>query len=238
MNEEMSQHLIFTLLDMLSEDNEKYVEFGMSGLCNFCLGHVWCWILLKIDTNLFLCSSILQILIVVIRLLKMMDYKRLWTVCQGFHVNCSSYTTTILKYCYDLWLFSSNEETVLSAITTLIYLKGSDTLQGDNEFFNSVKYPFSYNFSTLIELGSDQIIECMTTYSTSSNTRLANIATVYLEVGWRKLIVYLESMCIKVWLLLSEFQEKCVTFDEKDLLKYQGEKQKPISYKIFVIYCV
>lgn len=40
MNEEMSQHLIFTLLDMLSEDNEKYVEFGMSGLCNFCLGHV------------------------------------------------------------------------------------------------------------------------------------------------------------------------------------------------------
>ncbi|XP_046854638.1 armadillo repeat-containing protein 7-like [Xenia sp. Carnegie-2017] len=101
-------------LDMLTEDNEKYVEFGMSGLCNFCLDPHCRDTIIKND-------GLQEI------------------------VNCLS---------------SSNEETVLSAITTLIYLKGSDTLQ---------------------ELGSDQIIECMTTYSTSSNTRLANVATVYLE---------------------------------------------------------
>ena len=37
-----------------------------------------------------------------------------------------------------MW-FSSNEETVLSAITTLIYLKDNDTKQGDNADRNKKK---------------------------------------------------------------------------------------------------
>ena len=101
-------------LDMLSEPNEKFVEFGIGGLCNYCLDA---------------------------------DCKRAILENGGIQeiVNCLS---------------SSNEETVLSAITTLIYLK-------DNE--------------TKAELLSEAIFECMTTYSTSSNARLANLAKTFLE---------------------------------------------------------
>ena len=27
---------------MLSEENEKYVEFGIAGLCNLCIGMLFC----------------------------------------------------------------------------------------------------------------------------------------------------------------------------------------------------
>ncbi|XP_028417386.1 armadillo repeat-containing protein 7-like [Dendronephthya gigantea] len=101
-------------LDMLSEENEKYVEFGISGLCNYCLDPDCRNAILEND-------GIQEIL------------------------NCLS---------------SSNEETVLSAITTLIYLKNNQTSE---------------------ELSSEAVIECMITYSTSTNTRLANLAKIYLQ---------------------------------------------------------
>ncbi|CAB4003744.1 armadillo repeat-containing 7-like [Paramuricea clavata] len=100
-------------LDMLSEQNEKIVEFGIGGICNYCLDADCRHAILE---N----GGIQEI------------------------VNCLS---------------SSNEETVLSAITSLIYLKDKTTE----------------------ELSSQAIIECMTTYSTSSNARLANLAKIYLQ---------------------------------------------------------
>ena len=33
-----------------------------------------------------------------------------------------------------------------------------------------------------VELSSEEIVECMNTYSTSSNARLANLAKIYLQV--------------------------------------------------------
>ncbi|XP_062509395.1 armadillo repeat-containing protein 7-like [Corticium candelabrum] len=59
-------------------------------------------------------------------------------------------------------LASSNEETVLSAMLTMKYLETSETRQ---------------------QIRSDPVVECMTKYSSSSNARLRNLATVFLQDG-------------------------------------------------------
>jgi len=57
-------------------------------------------------------------------------------------------------------LSSANEETVLSAITTLVYLLSSKTKK---------------------DIGSKPVRDCMKKYASSKNPRLKNLATVFLE---------------------------------------------------------
>lgn len=101
-------------LDMLTEGNEKFVEFGIGGLCNCCLDK---------ENKKFIVDN-----------------------------NGISLVTDCLS--------SSNEETVLSAITTLMYLTTPQTKQ---------------------EITSEPVVECMKKFANSSNTRLSNLARVFLQ---------------------------------------------------------
>ncbi|KAG9473654.1 hypothetical protein GDO78_004123 [Eleutherodactylus coqui] len=101
-------------LDMLSEDNETLVEFGIGGLCNLCLD--------KATKSHILASGGLSPVI----------------ACLG----------------------SRREETVLSAITTLMYLSTSTSRE---------------------QISAPPIIQCMLRFSLSVNRRLSNLANVFLE---------------------------------------------------------
>lgn len=57
-------------------------------------------------------------------------------------------------------LSSSNEETVMSAVTTLMFLSTSQSIQ---------------------ELTALPVVECMLRFSLSANKRLSNLATIFLE---------------------------------------------------------
>lgn len=101
-------------MDMLTEENEKFVEFGIGGLCN--------------------CS---------------LDKENKQHIIENggipLVINCLS---------------SSNEETVLSAITTLMFLTTPQTQE---------------------EITSEPVVDCMERFSTSSNARLSNLAKVFLQ---------------------------------------------------------
>ncbi|KAM8945890.1 armadillo repeat-containing protein 7 [Pelodytes ibericus] len=101
-------------LDMLTEDNETLVEFGIGGLCNLCLD--------KVNKSHILSSGGLSLV-----------------------TNCLS---------------SRREETVLSALTTLMYLSTS---------------------ASHADITSPAIVECMVRFSLSSNPRIRNLATIFLE---------------------------------------------------------
>ncbi|XP_056406280.1 armadillo repeat-containing protein 7 [Hyla sarda] len=101
-------------LDMLTEDNETLVEFGIGGLCNLCLD--------KVTKSHILAAGGLSLVI-----------------------NCLS---------------SPREETVLSAITTLMYLSTG---------------------SSCAEITTPPVVECMLRFSLSNNRRLSNLANVFLE---------------------------------------------------------
>ncbi|XP_022795414.1 armadillo repeat-containing protein 7-like isoform X2 [Stylophora pistillata] len=100
--------------DMLTEENAKFVEFGIGGLCN--------------------CS---------------LDKENKQHIVENggipLVINCLS---------------SSNEETVLSAITTLMFLTTPQTQE---------------------EITSEPVVDCMERFSTSSNARLSNLAKVFLQ---------------------------------------------------------
>ncbi|XP_077315449.1 armadillo repeat-containing protein 7 [Lithobates pipiens] len=101
-------------LDMLTEDNENLVEFGIGGICNLCLD--------KAMKNHILSSGGLSLII-----------------------NCLS---------------SCCEETVLSAITTLMYLCTT---------------------ASRVEIITPPVVECMVRFSLSDNRRFSNLAKIFLE---------------------------------------------------------
>ncbi|XP_075701381.1 armadillo repeat-containing protein 7 [Rhinoderma darwinii] len=101
-------------MDMLTEDNETLVEFGIGGLCNLCLD--------KATKSHILTSGVLRLVI-----------------------NCLS---------------SHREETVLSAVTTLMYLSTA---------------------ASRVEITTPPVVECMLRLSLSTNRRLSNLANVFLE---------------------------------------------------------
>ncbi|XP_002166272.3 armadillo repeat-containing protein 7 [Hydra vulgaris] len=107
-------NVVDLFLDMLSEQNEKFVEFGMAGLCNLCLD--------VINRDHILKNGGIEII----------------TGC----------------------LSSSNEETVLNAITTLMYLVTPDSKD---------------------EIVCDEIKDCMMQLKESKNPRLKNLALIFLE---------------------------------------------------------
>ncbi|XP_075033966.1 armadillo repeat-containing protein 7 [Mixophyes fleayi] len=106
--------VIDLFLDMLTEDNETLVEFGIGGLCNLCLD--------KVNKSHILSSGGLRLVI-----------------------NCLS---------------SRCEETVLSAVTTLMYLSTP---------------------ASIAEITAPPVVECMLRFSLSANRRLSNLANVFLQ---------------------------------------------------------
>ncbi|XP_029191027.2 armadillo repeat-containing protein 7-like [Acropora millepora] len=107
-------NVVDLFMDMLTEENEQFVEFGIGGLCNCSLD-----------------KEIKQHIV---------DNGGLSLV-----INCLS---------------SSNEETVLSAITTLMFLTTPQTQE---------------------ETSSQEVVECMEKFAASSNSRLSNLARVFLQ---------------------------------------------------------
>ncbi|NP_001085829.1 armadillo repeat containing 7 L homeolog [Xenopus laevis] len=101
-------------LDMLTEDNETLVEFGIGGLCNLCLD--------KTNKSYILDSGGVKLVI-----------------------NCLS---------------SQREETVLSALTTLMYLCTA---------------------ASRADITTPAVVECMVRFSISTNRRIRNLATIFLE---------------------------------------------------------
>ncbi|KAM7370416.1 hypothetical protein PAMP_009968 [Pampus punctatissimus] len=106
--------VIDLFLDMLTEDNENFVEFGMGGLCN-----------LSMDPE---CRDIIL----------------------------QSGGITLVTNC----LSSRKEETILSAITTLMNLRT----------------PSSHT-----EITDAGILQCMLRFSLSESPRLRNLASVFLQ---------------------------------------------------------
>ncbi|NP_001279709.1 armadillo repeat-containing protein 7 [Callorhinchus milii] len=106
--------VIDLFLDMLTEENETFIEFGIGGLCNLCLD--------KENKEYILQNNGVQAV-----------------------MNCLS---------------SSHEDTVLSAITTLMYLMS----------------PASREAITGLP-----VVECMLRFSISNHRRLSNLATLFLE---------------------------------------------------------
>ncbi|KAM9296684.1 armadillo repeat-containing protein 7 [Gastrophryne carolinensis] len=102
------------LLDMLSEDDESLVEFGIGGVCNFCLDKA-------IRSHIVSSGGISLV------------------------INCLS---------------SRREETVFSAITTLMYL---------------------YTATSRAEITIPPVVECMLRFSLSDNPRLGNLAKIFIE---------------------------------------------------------
>ncbi|KAG8430580.1 hypothetical protein GDO86_020355 [Hymenochirus boettgeri] len=101
-------------LDMLSEDSESLVEFGIGGLCNLCLD--------KTNKCHILESGGLRLVI-----------------------NCLS---------------SRREETVLSALTTLMFLCTA---------------------SSHADITVPSVVECMVRFSLSNNNRISNLAKIFLQ---------------------------------------------------------
>ncbi|XP_068120103.1 armadillo repeat-containing protein 7 [Hyperolius riggenbachi] len=101
-------------MDMLTEDNENLVEFGIGGICNMCLD--------KTIKRHILSSGGLSLII-----------------------NCLS---------------SSREETVLSAVTALMYLCTA---------------------ASRAEIITPPVVECMLRFSVSANSRFSNLAKIFLE---------------------------------------------------------
>nr|XP_015211589.1 PREDICTED: armadillo repeat-containing protein 7 isoform X2 [Lepisosteus oculatus]XP_015211590.1 PREDICTED: armadillo repeat-containing protein 7 isoform X2 [Lepisosteus oculatus] len=106
--------VIDLFLDMLTEDNESLVEFGIGGLCNLSLD--------KTNKEYILQNDGVKLVI-----------------------GCLS---------------SPNEETVLSAITTLMYLMTPASRE---------------------EITDTPVVECMLRFSLSTNRRLSNLASVFLQ---------------------------------------------------------
>ncbi|XP_006635143.3 armadillo repeat-containing protein 7 isoform X1 [Lepisosteus oculatus] len=106
--------VIDLFLDMLTEDNESLVEFGIGGLCNLSLD--------KTNKEYILQNDGVKLVI-----------------------GCLS---------------SPNEETVLSAITTLMYLMTPASRE---------------------EITDIPVVECMLRFSLSTNRRLSNLASVFLQ---------------------------------------------------------
>lgn len=107
-------NVIDLFIDMTSEKDEQFVEFGISGLCNLCL-----------------------------------DKENKAYILQNDGVNAA---VTCLS--------SSNEETVLNAITTLMFLVTPESKK---------------------EIASEEITDCMKQLAESSNQRLKNLAVIFLE---------------------------------------------------------
>lgn len=107
-------NVVDLFMDMLTEENEKFVEFGIGGLSNCSLD--------KENKQHVIDNGGISLVI-----------------------NCLS---------------SSNEETVLSAITTLMFLTTPQTQE---------------------EITSDAVVECMERFTASSNTRLSNLAKIFLQ---------------------------------------------------------
>ncbi|KAG8564929.1 hypothetical protein GDO81_012639 [Engystomops pustulosus] len=101
-------------LDMLTEDNETLVEFGIGGLCNLSLDKA--------------CKS---------------------------HILASGGPSLVINC-----LSSRREETVLSAITALMYLSTG---------------------ASQADISTRPVVECMLRFSLSTNRRLSNLANVFLE---------------------------------------------------------
>jgi len=107
-------NVIDLFLDMLTEDDDQLIEFGMGGLCNVCLDK---------DNKCYIIEN---------------DGVDLVIKC----------------------LSSSNENTVLNAITTLMFL---------------------ITPASKSDILTDSMIDCMRKISGSSNTRLKNLAIIFLE---------------------------------------------------------
>lgn len=106
--------VIDLFLDMLTEDSETLVEFGIGGLCNLCLDKAN-------KDSIVQAGGIAQV------------------------IQCLS---------------SANEETVLSAITTLMYLCTASTHE---------------------QISALPVVECMLRFSLSANRRISNLAHIFLE---------------------------------------------------------
>lgn len=106
--------VIDLFLDMLTEDSETLVEFGIGGLCNLCLDKAN-------KDSIVQAGGIAQV------------------------IQCLS---------------SANEETVLSAITTLMYLCTASTRE---------------------QISALPVVECMLRFSLSANRRISNLAHIFLE---------------------------------------------------------
>ena len=107
-------NILDLFLDMLSEDDESLVEFGLGGLCNASLDPL-----------------------------------------NRQHIVANDGIPLTVKC-----LASSNEETVLSAMLTLINLETAETK---------------------VQIRSKPVVDCMKKYAASSNARLCNLATIFLE---------------------------------------------------------
>jgi hypothetical protein len=107
-------NILDLFLDMLSEENESLVEFGIGGLCNASLD--------PLNRN---------------------------------HIVANDGIPLIARC-----LASCNEETVLSAMLTLINLETAETK---------------------VQIRSEPVVDCMQKYAASNNARLSNLATVFLE---------------------------------------------------------
>ncbi|XP_066929257.1 armadillo repeat-containing protein 7-like isoform X2 [Clytia hemisphaerica] len=107
-------NVVDLFIDMLSENNEKFVEFGMAGLCNLCVE----------STN-------------------------------RDHIIKNEGVDAIMQ-CFS----STNEEIVLNAMTTLIYLVTPATRK---------------------DIITEEIVDCMKQLKTSTNPRLKNLATIFLQ---------------------------------------------------------
>ncbi|KAJ9591448.1 hypothetical protein L9F63_002054 [Diploptera punctata] len=107
-------NVINLLLDLLSEDNTKLIQYALGGICNLVLDP---------------------------------ENKEYILHCNG---------VKIVSSC----LSSCDEETVLSAISTLMFLVTPQSKP---------------------EITSPTILSCMIQFSTSQNARIRNLATVFLE---------------------------------------------------------
>ena len=75
-------------------------------------------------------------------------------------------------------LSSANEETVLSAITTLMCITTPETKKGDTHTHTHTQHHYLFFF---VDTTADNIIELMKKFAESSNKRLSNLANVFLQ---------------------------------------------------------
>ena len=86
---------------------------------------------------------------------------------QVYQLFCRLFRYIVIKY-FNKWFFTPIPWLILVVVKYLYTLHASRLI---------LDFP-----CLLTELSSEAIIECMTTYSTSSNARLANLAKIYLQV--------------------------------------------------------
>ncbi|PNF34511.1 Armadillo repeat-containing protein 7 [Cryptotermes secundus] len=126
-------NVIDLFLDQLSEENTNIVQFGLGGLCNLALD----------------CSPATTLVFFFLFFFFFLDIEN-----KEYIVHCGG--VRIVAAC----LSSRDEETVLSAMSTLMFLVTPQSK---------------------LEVTSPEIVNCMLRFSRSRNTRLKNLATIFLE---------------------------------------------------------